>query len=238
MANLVIGSNTYQNIDFLRVFNSDGDVAQAPIIAETPEGVTLLKYLDTTGSGSVDLGRAFTYPSTGSSLQMKFGILDASSTQIVFSSGTVGSSNSYGDQMVILSNKLRMDRENGAVSGRFSLNVGDDVEYNSFSKNGDVGSYSFGCNLSTGGSYGGTENANLHDIANPAHNMILFSEYKNNTYQTFATVRFYELCYKEGGDDVMHLYPAIDSNGVKCLYDSVSQECIYSTNGAFANEGA
>ena len=233
MSNVVVNSNTYQNIDYLRVPTSNGDVAQAPIIAETDDGITLLKYLDTTGSGSVDLGRTLTYPSTGSSLQMKFGILDSTSTQIVFSSGTVGSTANYGDQMVIVSSKLRMDRELG-TNGRFSVTVGDDIEYNSFSKTNDKGSYSFGCNLSTGGSYGGVEDASLHDIASPAHNMILFSEYKNNTYQTFATIRFYEFCYKESGVDVIHLYPAIDSNGVKCLYDSVSDTCIYSTNGAFA----
>lgn len=236
MSNLVIGSNTYQNIDFLRVFNSNGDVAQAPIIAETPEGVTLLKYLDTTGAGSVDLGRAFAHPSTGSSLQMKFGILDATSVQIVFTSGThvIGA---YRDQLVILNSKLRMDRENDGNAGRFPLDVGNDILYSSFTKTGND-SWSIGSNLSTGASYSAKENATMYDIADPAHNMILFAEYNNNVYQTFATVRFYELCYREGGVDVMHLYPAIDSNGVKCLYDSVSQECIYSTNGAFENQGA
>ncbi len=234
MSNLVINSRTYENIDFLRAFNSDGDVAHAPIIAETDEGITLLKYLDTTGNGTVDLGRKLTYPSTGSSLRMKFGILDASKTQIIFSSGTVGSSTNYGDQLVILNSKLRMDREWG-TTGRFLVSVGDDIEYNSFSKANDYGSYSFGCNLTTGGSFGGGENASLHDIASPAHNMILFAEYKNSTYQNFATIRFYEFCYKERGVDAIHLYPAIDSNGVKCLYDSVSKTCLYSTNGAFAS---
>lgn len=233
MSNVVINSNTYQNIDYIRVQTEDESVAQAPIIAETPSGVTLLKYLDTTGTGCVDIGMKLTYPSTGFSFFMDFGILDATSTQIVFTSNTVTSP--ANDQLVLVSGRIRFDRvANNTL--RFNVNLNDKIHYcESFSNATNASGYLFGENETTHASYAERSLQGMHDLV-PNSNMILFAELHNGTPQTFATVRFYELCYKEGNTEIIHLYPAVDANGVKCLYDSVSETCIYSSDGAFASE--
>lgn len=193
-----------------------------------PTGCELLKYIDTSGSCAVNLGRKFTYPSTGYTFYLRFGVLNTSKTQIVYSSGTTVSNKT--DQLVIISGgRIRIDRTSNSYQ-RFSMAVGDVIEVYSSYTNATNGSGSeFALDKNTNASF--SASTTLYDLT-PVNNMILFAEY-SNSYKTYATVRFYEMSYKEGSTEIMHLYPVKDSNNVKCLYDSVNDVLIYPAVGQF-----
>ena len=228
MTDLLINSTTYTGIDSISIPTASNGMSRFKIDAEIKSGGTLLEYLDTTGSGCVNLGMGFTYPkATGCGFYMKFGVLDASSTQVICGTGTTGSN--IVDQLAFVTGKVRTDRVNGSTN-RFIISVGNVIEY-SFG-GGASGNGLFVVDKTSSNAFGGADNAVMYNIT-PAHNMVLFSEYTGSAYSTFATVRFYEMLYTEGGVEIMHLFPALDSNNVKCLYDTVSKNYFYSENGAF-----
>lgn len=197
-----------------------------------PTGFTQLEYADTTGSTAVDLNTYFTYPSTGYTFFLLFDVLNSSKTQIVFTSSTTVQNRT--DQLVLLNNgRIRMDKTNNSTQ-RFPISVNDKIEYRSSYSNITNGSgYEYAYNNGNNCSYAESANAGMRDLT-PAQTMKLFAEYKSNKYQTFATVRFRELMYKEGSTEIMHLYPVKDNNGTVCLYDTVGQTAIYPATGQFA----
>lgn len=225
MADLEISGKSYTGINKVKIPTTDDQMALFTFSRLLPaDGTTLLDYLDTTGNGCVDIGMKLNFPSTGYKLYMKFGILNATQTQIVFSSGLASPSRQQTDQLVILSSKLRVDRY--TASGGATIAANNVVEY--VEENGSISIN----NLTTSATNSYTANSSMMNIS-PTNNYVLFGEPQNGSYATFATLKFYEFYYKEGGVDLIHLYPAIDTNGDYCLYDSVSNTCIYSSNGAF-----
>lgn len=194
-----------------------------------PTGCELLEYIDTSGSCAVNLGQKFTYPSTGYTFYLRFGVLNVSKTQMLYSSGTTVSNTT--DQFVIISTRVRMDRTSNSYQ-RFNISIGDVVEvYSSYTNATNGSGFEYSINKNSNASYAAAVSANMRDLT-PVNNMILFAEYASN-YKTYATVRFYEMYYKEGSTEIMHLYPVKDSNNVKCLYDSVNDILIYPAVGQF-----
>lgn len=194
-----------------------------------PTGCESLEYIDTSGSCAVNLGQKFTYPSTGYTFYLRFGVLNVSKTQMLYSSGTTVSNTT--DQFVIISTRVRMDRTSNSYQ-RFNISIGDVVEvYSSYTNATNGSGFEYSINKNSNASYAAAVSANMRDIT-PVNNMILFAEYASN-YKTYATVRFYEMYYKEGSTEIMHLYPVKDSNNVKCLYDSVNDALIYPAVGQF-----
>ena len=224
MADLLIGGKTYTGINKVKIPNTDGRSYSIFTYSDTiVDGINFLDYLDTTGNGCVDLGIKLTYPSGNYKMYYKFGVPDVATTQIPFSSGYTVTR--YVDQLVIISSKLRVDRVNDSTY--FSpIAQNDIIEY--VEENGAINIADLTSTLTRAL----TANSGMQSIT-PTNNFVLFGEPKNDAYATFANVRFYEFYYQENGVDVIHLRPAIDSNGDKCLFDSVSKTCIYSTNGAF-----
>ena len=196
---------------------------------QLPTGYTLLNYVDTNGACAIDLGIKFTYPSTGYHFYNKFGVLNASATQIVWSSMYV--SGSSVDQLVLIGGKIRIDR-NSTSTNRFRIDLNDIIEYHAVGNTSVTNSSSaeFAADITRQVACGVSPNSNMINIS-PSYNFTLFAEYKDNSYTTFATVRFYELYYKEGSTEIIHLYPVTDTNNTPCLYDTVSGATLYPTTG-------
>lgn len=202
-----------------------------------PAGCTLLDYVDAPGSCLFDTGKYFTYPSTGYAYYIKFGIHDKTSTQMVaFGSFSVSGG---ADQLVLASGRIRLDRT--GYTNRFAINVGDVITYiDSYTNATNGGGTCYAFNENTQASVAAAGKSTLRDIT-PTDTAKLFGAPTGGAtggVSTPANVRFYEMFYKEGTSEIIHLYPILDSNGTYCLYDTVGESIMYPTFGAFVYNGA
>lgn len=200
-----------------------------------PTGCTLLDYVDAPGSCLVDTGKYFTYPSSGFTISIKFGILDAQSTQIVC--GTLLNIGNAADQVVVTGGRLRLDRT--GFSNRFAVRVGDAITFtDSYTNATNGGGTCHAINRTTNASFATGDNANMRGLSGQ-NTFKLFGAPSGTAggIATAANVRFYEMFYKEGTSEIIHLYPIRDSNGTYCLYDTVEETILYPVVGALVYNG-
>lgn len=201
-----------------------------------PAGCTLLDYVDAPGSCLVDTGKYFTYPASGFTISIKFGILDAQSTQIVC--GTLINVGNSADQVVVTGGRIRLDRT--GFTNRFAVRVGDAITFtDSYTNATNGGGTCHAINRTTNASFAAADNANMRGLSGQ-NTFKLFGAPTGGAaggVSTPANVRFYEMFYKQGTSEIIHLYPIRDSNGTYCLYDTVEETIVYPEIGALVYNG-
>ena len=210
-ANVKITNKTYNNIDSVNISLAEG-TGYARYVFEKMIG-TPITYVTSVNAETMGkllhTGVTTARPSAGYELFYKFEILDASTTQIVC--GSQGRSGTSNDQLVIVSGKLRVD----TVSTSTYVNVanGDVIEYHE--KDGAI---------NIGNSLWNNVPSGFRGLAT-ATDFCIFGKQGDIT----SKIKVHEFVYSEGGTELVHLYPALDSEDVPCMYDTVSNQFIYAT---------
>lgn len=195
-----------------------------------PTGYTRLSYLESSGTQYIDTGKVFDY-SAEDELYVRFAVTNIAKTQILFGTyvnklNSAGEDLHCGNQLVVINKGLRFDMANEYTYA--GANVSENEVYDYTVTNGkiecSVTSEVFDINVDSPGIV-------------TDYSMYLFSKNNKGTpeSETMAYARVYEFYYKENGVDTIHLIPALDVDGVPCMYDLVGGNTLYNAgSGSFA----
>lgn len=207
--NINIGGTKYTNISTIRIPLADESGNAIYEFARLETSREEAEYLENTIKALLNTDKVFTYPSNDYELYMKFSVTNVSSTYLLCGSGHTHNTLSN-DQLVVQNGKLRIDRV-GTTTYSSSLVANQIYEYSE--KDGVI---------SFDGNY---YQSAVKDSAIVKAFSLFGETTKGQTAET--GVKIYEFYYKENGQEIIHLHPIVDSNGVTCLYDTVSKEAFY-----------
>lgn len=192
------------------------DTPEEPYTPEIPSTYTRLEYIEGNGTQWLDTGKVFKY-AEADEFYMKFSPTEINNVYVLFGSQGNENVNTQTNQLAIVKNKLRIFQNNNETTHAVEL----DKIYEYIVKDRmiaiDGDEYQFNIPES---------NISEATVTLFGKNILGEGVEQNNT-TSIACMRLYELYYKENGIETIHLYPVLDENGVACMYDTVSQTCIY-----------
>jgi hypothetical protein len=192
-----------------------------------PEGYTRLAYLEGTGTQFIDTGKVFSYSETDE-FYLRFAPTVVNETRILFGAPITKGVDTPANQLVVIGGQFRVDHN--SVNTRCAATANEIYEYAVTNKQ---------INFSALDAPIAAEIADAVHVTNNA--VYLFG--KNNGGQvetnTIAKARIYSFYYRVNGVSIINLVPVLDSDGVPCMYDTVSRTCLYNAGtGTFAYEVA
>lgn len=182
-----------------------------------PNVVELLEALVGTGTQWIDTELIMTYPASGYEMKLVFELTDMSKTRILMGESSTG------DNQIAVFDSGKVSYSRASFSG-----VTAGTKYTYTERNGAA-------SLNDKSS---TVKTSLIGIA-PGYSTALFGQKLTHTSveaATIAKMKLYEFSYSEGGEEKIHLLPALDAAGVAGLYDTVSGRMFYSQTDAFEYE--
>lgn len=175
----------------------------------------LVNALVGTGTQWIDTGLKMTYPLSGYELKLVFELTDTSGNMVLMGENSVTQ-----NQIAYLTSTA------GIGYSRAIFPAVKDTKYTYVETNGIA-------DLN-----GATANVSLTNIS-PNYTTCLFAKKFNDVdveKNSIAKMKLYEFSYSEGGEEKIHLLPALDGKGVAGLYDTVSKSMFYSGSYAFEYE--
>lgn len=196
---------------------------------QLPTGYTRLSYIEGTGEQYIDTEKVIkhSYTTDGDEFYLEFAMTSISGTRVLWGDNSVV--NTSGNQFAF-------------VNGSFTdfINCGPNRNHKPVVNN----RYAYWCGY-TANEHGNL--AQLYDVdagawsttmwasglgSPPTATCSMFIMGKNNGNavvegNTITSMRLYEFKQISGGEKTIHLLPALDTNGVPCMYDLVAQKPLY-----------
>lgn len=200
-------------------------VYELPVVL--PDGYTKLAYIEGTGTQYIDTGKVFDY-AENDEFYLRFAPTAVNGVRIMFGANIHANVNEPGNQLVVLNGNFRID-QNG-LKTQCTATANEIYDYSIKNKKINFSALDSAVDAAI------AEHQNLTDST-----VYLFGTNKNGAVEssTMAKERIYSFYYKVNGVSIINLVPVLDSDGVPCMYDTVSRTCLYNAGtGTFDYEVA